>query len=225
MKSIPFLAKTATFTIAATLASQALAMSADELAATRSSAEHGNAAAQMLLGVAYLDGDAGLPVDPKEGARWLEQAALQGNTYAADRLGDLHAHGTGVEKNTKLSADWHEWAARGYDAGSASASIWQMLEHAGYTQDRMLSEQALRKLAGDGDAEAQFRLAENYEHGHGGEPRDIQAAIHWLQLAAEQNHAEAMASLARIYGQGAPNVAIDARAADYWSERARSAAR
>lgn len=258
----------------------AWALSATELAATRSRAEQGNASAQMLLGLAYLHGDAGAEGAPGTGIHWLEQAALQGNAYAAHRLGDQYASGQAVPQNWPLAMDWYRRAARRNDAeaqfklariylegqggpanperagfwlakaaaaGNAEAEVlltrlepgesaaaspvsraWRDLMRAVpavATSDRALSIQALQQLAGDGDADAQYRLAQRYRLGQGGTPRDMTAARLWLTRAAEQGHGDAMRVLADLYAQGSDSMAADARTADYWNQQAKAAVR
>ena len=58
--------------------------------------------------------------------------------------------------------------------------------------------QELRPLAEQGDAWAQYFLADMYQRGLG-VPKDVTEVIKWLRLAAEQRHVESMIGLASIY--------------------------
>src|SRR6476620_11960473 len=60
---------------------------------------------------------------------------------------------------------------------------------------------SLRKLAGQGDAEAQSRLGYMYYQGQG-VPQDYAAALKWYRLAADQGNAEAQFDLAFMYYEG-----------------------
>lgn len=270
--------------------SAARAMTPQDLVMTRNVAERGNAAAQVLLAIAYLNGDGGLASDPRQAAHWFEKAALQGNGYAESRLGDLYEEGLGVEANPKVAADWRERAARrgnidaqlklgrmylrglgvkqdfraarnwlqqaadggdseaayllsdlyrhglGGPEDQAAAGNWLSrsanlgyleaikLVHAirsfGQHFDRTLSREGLRRLASDGDADAQYQLGLHCEAGSGGEPRDILQAVDWFRRAGAQGNQPAMRALAQIYSGGRDGIAADPAAARQWAERA-----
>ncbi len=63
----------------------------------------------------------------------------------------------------------------------------------------------LRRLADQGDAQAQFELGFKYAHGQG-VSRDDQEAVRWFRLAAEQGFAKAQYNLGFRYvvGKGVP---------------------
>lgn len=264
----------AALTAGCILTAPARAMTADELAATRHSAEQGSASAQMLLGMAYLRGEAA--GSPAEGLHWLEQAALQGNAYAARQLGDEYAGGGHATRNPALAADWYaraagrddaeaqfrlgrlyldsgsgitdkaaarRWLAKAAGNGHAGAAyllasaftpaaggehpladLWRSLEElSGHSRsaNRPLSSTALRKLASDGDAEAQYLLALDYRDGHGGLPRDANAALDWLGKSAAGGYRPAMDTLARLHGAASSDsIARDKPTAAHWQARA-----
>lgn len=166
------------------------AMNPEELAMTRQAAENGSASAQVLLAIAYLDGDAGLLKDAKLAAQWLERAALQGNGYAEGRLADLYADGIGVAKSPKIAADWRERAARRSNV-EAQFKLGEMyLEGIGVAQDRQRAREWLQKAAEDGNREAAYLLARMYSEGLGG-PKDPALAEHWLYRSAVRGFAGA----------------------------------
>ena len=266
------------------------AMNPEELAMTRQAAESGSASAQVLLAIAYLNGDANLVKNPRFAAQWFERAALQGNAYAEGRLADLYAEGNGVDWNLKVAADWRERAARRgnvdaqfklgqmylegmgviqdrerarewlqsaaedghreaayllarmYREGLGGAEDQAMAEHwlyksavrgyaaaedllgwiksFGHTYDKTVSREALRRLAEDGDAEAQYQLGLRCYLGKGGEKRDLPQAIKWFERAAVQGQLMAMRNLAQILARGENGLPADPQAAKSWAERA-----
>ncbi|MCX7173653.1 MAG: tetratricopeptide repeat protein [Proteobacteria bacterium] len=266
------------------------AMNPDELSMTRQAAENGSASAQVLLAIAYLNGDAGLIKDGKLAALWFERAALQGSGYAEGRLADLYADGNGVAKNLKIAADWRERAARrgnvdaqfklgqmylegmgvaqdrqrarnwlqsaaeegnreaayllarmyreglGGPEDQALADHWlyksalggygaaedtlSWIKSFGHTYDKTVSHEAVRRLAEDGDVEAQYQLGLRCYLGKGGEKRDLPQAVKWFERAAAQGQVMAMRNLAQILGRGEHGLPPDPRAAKAWIERA-----
>src|SRR5256884_1282061 len=76
---------------------------------------------------------------------------------------------------------------------------------------------ALQKLAGAGNAEAQYMLAVFYLNGVNG-PRDPAQAKSWLEKSAGQGNARAAFSLAHLFAESDPP---DPQAAEHWLARAR----
>ena len=276
-------------------AGSTLALSPQDLPMVSRSAERGNDASQVLLAVAYLNGDGGLRRDPAQAAHWFELAALQGNAYAQERIGDLYESGEGVGANATLAFDWRLKAAqrgnmqaqvklaRMYLAGTGTARdedqarAW--LERAAvegsaeaqYLLGRMVHESpdsvahraealtwleraakqgyeqaigllnlirsigyevdagwhhhapALAKLAADGDPEAQYQLAQRYEHGANGTTRDPAQAVRWYTAAAGYGHRPSMLALSQMLETGA-GVPRDPAAARECAERAAASA-
>lgn len=64
----------------------------------------------------------------------------------------------------------------------------------------------LKLRAAQGDPDAQFTLAKNYEAGRGGLPKDYGQAYHWYLLSANQKDPWAQASLGLLcrFGKGVP---------------------
>jgi len=80
-------------------------------------AEHGDAKAQLVLGVAYEDGR-GLPQNYGEAAKWYRKAADKGDAGAQYFLGGMYMKGRGVPQDYTEAAKWYRKAAR---QGNASA--------------------------------------------------------------------------------------------------------
>jgi hypothetical protein len=76
----------------------------------------------------------------------------------------------------------------------------------------------LRKLAGQGDADAQWQMGVRFHNGEG-VPHDDAQAIQWFRRAAEQGHVTAQATLGAYYwaGRGVPQ---DLSQAYFWSSLA-----
>lgn len=246
-----------------------LALGADELTLIVPAAEFGADASQVLLAIAWLNGDGGLVRDPVRAAHWFEQAALQGNAYAEERLGDLYEQGLGVPLNLRLAFDWRlkaadrgdveaqlkvgrmyqqgagvakdldraiDWYQRAATEGSVEAQhllaglhhygrdveveqaatrswfeeaaqrgyqgvtrLLNLIENFTYRIDEVWHKRlpGLRKLAEDGDVEAEYQLARRYESGRGGVEKDAAAALEWYRRAAAGGHRMAKQVLAQ----------------------------
>ena len=78
----------------------------------------------------------------------------------------------------------------------------------------------LRALAEQGDASAQFLLADLYENGRGGVPQDDGEAVAWYRKAAEQGHVSAQFDLGDMYANGRGVPQDDAEAARWYRKAA-----
>src|SRR5262245_9634805 len=65
---------------------------------TRPLAEHGDASAQVVLGVMYAQGQ-GVPQNYAEALKWFREAAEHGETTAQVNLGLMYAQGQGVPQD------------------------------------------------------------------------------------------------------------------------------
>ena len=74
--------------------------------------------------------------------------------------------------------------------------------------------------ANSGDAIAQNNLGYNYLYGLNGYKRDINKAIKYLNMAAEQEQVNAMTTVGWIYFTGEFGAPKDNEEAIYWNERA-----
>ena len=101
-----------------------------DLKSLKALAEKGDVRAQCNLGLMYVQGQ-GVVQDSKEAVYWYQKAADQGFTDAQVSLAWMYHHGDGVKKDDKEAAKW--W--------SKAVAVF-------------------RKAADQGDAKAQFKLAE-----------------------------------------------------------------
>jgi uncharacterized protein len=82
----------------------------------RPEAEQGDPAAQLNMGLLYLDGH-GVPQDLAEAAKWFRRAAEQGNTEAQHELGALYGSGQGVRRDYVEAYKWMNICAASGKAG------------------------------------------------------------------------------------------------------------
>lgn len=75
-------------------------------------ATDGEPRAQLMLGLAYQNGQYELPRDHQTAALWFGRAARAGDTYAAALLGDAYAAGDGVAKDSAAAQQWWGQAAQ-----------------------------------------------------------------------------------------------------------------
>lgn len=185
-------------------------------------ARRGNVDAQFKLGQMYLEG-MGVTADRQRARSWLQSAAEEGNREAAYLLARMYREGLGGPVDQALADHWlYKSALGGYGAAEDMLS-W--IKSFGHTYDKTVSHEAVRRLAEDGDAEAQYQLGLRCYLGKGGEERDLPQAVKWFERAAAQGQVMAMRNLARILGRGEQGQPADARAAKAWSERADKAGR
>ncbi len=116
-------------------------------------AEQGNAGAQTMLGIMYLQGQ-GVAPDLALAARWLRAAAAQGNAQAQYRLAMMHLAGDGVVQDPAAAATLLRTAA---EQGLAEAQVnlaAMLYQGIGVTRDLRLSYLYAALAARQGNAEA-----------------------------------------------------------------------
>ena len=147
-------------------------------------ADQGNAKAQEMVGRMYEQGQ-GVAQNYGEVFKWYRLAANQGNADAQFSLGEMYRTGQGVAQN---------------DAEAESAL---QIVRPSVLVACVLAElaTACRKVAEQGDASAQYRLAVMYKNGEG-VPQNYPEAEKWYRKAADQGYAPAQFSLAFLYEQG-----------------------
>jgi len=184
-------------------------------------ASRGNVEAQFKLGRMYLEG-AGVARDRTRAISWLQRAADDGSGDAAYFLAKMYREGLGGPQDKALADHWaYKSSVQG---GNGRADLIRLIRNFGHTDDRTVSGAALRRLAEDGDAAAQYKLGMRCFLGRDGEMRDPAQAMTWLKRAAEQGQPEAMRALAHLLAAGENGVPADPAAAGYWAARADRAA-
>jgi localization factor PodJL len=162
-------------------------------------ATSGNAKAEVLLGLEYVDGD-GEPVNEAEGAKWLERAAFQGEDVAAYRLGTLYERGQGVPADPAKAALWYAVAARAGNRKAMHNLAVAYAQGAGVQKDLPTAAQWFSRAAALGLADSQFNVAVLYERGMG-VPQSLADAYKWYAIAAAQGDTESKTRLEALDSQ------------------------
>ena len=166
-------------------------------------AEAGNAIAQTVLGLDYVDGS-GVTVNEAEGARWLERAAQQGQPVAEYRLGTLYERGRGVPADAKQAAAWYAAAAKAGNRKAMHNLAVAYVQGSGVQKNLTSAAQWFAKAAELGLRDSQFNLAVLYERGMG-VPQSLTDAFKWYAVAASQGDAESKARITALSSQIGPD--------------------
>lgn len=195
-----------------------------------------DAEARFALGALWESGAAGLPVNRAEAAQWYALAAAQGVAAAHHALGRLaeagadekqalmhyragaeggdaaaqHALGRLLGDPLRTSAERLEarqWAMRATAAGHPAA----LLEWAAglAEQEQPLADEAMRRAAEAGDAQAQARLGDRLLAR--ADAREREQGFAWARRAAAQGHAGALGAVAMAF-LGGRGVAVNVEA-------------
>ena len=178
------------------LASKPAASSADKVAAA---ANQGNATAETIIGLRYLDGQ-GIPADPTQALKWLQKAADAGQAVAQYRLGTMYERGQGVAANPTLAAKWYLAAANQGNRKAMHNLAVSYAEGATGKKDMAESARWFSKAAALGLSDSQFNLAVLYERGDG-VPQSLIDAYKWYSIAAAAGDAESRTRLSVLQTQ------------------------
>jgi len=162
-------------------------------------ASSGNAKAEEILGLQYIDGD-GEPLNEAEGAKWLERAALQGEAVAAYRLGTLYERGQGVPADPAKAVQWYSTAAKAGNRKAMHNLAVAYAQGTGVQKDLATAAQWFGRAAALGLADSQFNLAVLYERGMG-VPQSLTNAYKWYAIAASQGDVESKTRLEALSSQ------------------------
>ncbi len=162
-------------------------------------ANAGNARAELIVGLKYLDGD-GVPANDKEAAKWLDRAAQAGEPVAQYRLGTMYERGRGVTADPIKAVRWYQAAAALGNRKAMHNLAVAYAEGTGVKKDLTEASRWFSKAANLGLADSQFNLAVLYERGLG-VPQSLLDAYKWYAVAAAQGDAEAKARIDAITTQ------------------------
>lgn len=180
-------ARIAVFFIESLCFGSSFAMDSSSVAALSRLAEQGADTSQVLLAIAYLNGESHVSRDPAKAAFWFEQAAIQGNPYAEERLGDLYADGVGVAQNLRLAYDWRLKAARRGSPDAQFKVATMLREGIGVERNMEQAIHWFHRSAVEGNPEAQFAL--NHLHQYGTDRELDQAAGRsWFEESARRSY-------------------------------------
>ncbi len=162
-------------------------------------ANGGNAKAQLLVGLKYLDGD-GVAVDEGAAAKWLQRAADQGEPIAQYRLGTLFERGHGVATDAPKAVRLYEAAARQGNRKAMHNLAVAFAEGTGTPKNYNEAAHWFGRAAALGLADSQFNLAVLYERGLG-VPQSLTEAFKWYAIAATQGDNESKARVVALTTQ------------------------
>ncbi|KAK0618310.1 hypothetical protein B0T17DRAFT_495760 [Bombardia bombarda] len=187
-------------------------------------AKHGHAESAYRTALCYEFGW-GCRKDAAKAVQWLRTAAAKRHPGAMTRLGKACLSGDLGEKRYREGVKWLKLATESADTiYNAAPYHLGCLYETGYGDDIFLDESYAAELftqAADlGNAEANFRMGDAYEHGRLNCPRDPALSVHFYTGAAERGHAVAMMGLCAWYMVGAePILEKDEEEAYEWARK------
>ena len=144
--------------------------------------------ANYFVASAY-DFGKGVEQDAEQAFFYYQLSAEQGHETAQSNLGDCYIAGLGTEKNYELALYWYQKAAERGDVHSQTNLGIMYLNGEGTEKNHKMAFKFLQLAAEAGYPRGQFNLAEIYRDGSEVTPKDINVALHWFTLSAEQGYA------------------------------------
>lgn len=164
-------------------------------------AEEGMYEAQFMMGNMYYN-DEGIDKDLDKALHWYHLAAEQGYQEAQFMLGNMYYQGEGTSQDRAVAMKWYQLAAK--QGHTDAKDILYKRKSQIYSKGNITQT---RKLAEHGDASAQYELGTHWFDNE--EIYDVEEAIHWFKLAADQGHTLAQVRLGDIYYNGVQALTMD----------------
>ena len=197
------------------LARQDYAAAAEAL---RPQAARGDAAAQLSLGLLYLNGQ-GVAQDFGEAKKWFGKSADQGNDQAETNLAALYVQGRGVKQDYTEARKWLSKAVV-KDNLAASRMLGQLvMKGLGGKQDTAEAIRIFQSAVDKGDAESARILALFYIEGVS-VAKDYVEGAKWLAKAASMGDLAAADQLGAFFHNGIGVNKSDLAAIRLWSQAA-----
>ncbi|KAL3157325.1 hypothetical protein ABBQ32_011809 [Trebouxia sp. C0010 RCD-2024] len=156
---------------------------------------------QRMLGYGQLGG-VDMEADAAAALQHFQEAAGQGDPYAAFNLGYMHMRGVGTPPNATAAKAYFEDAARhGLPSAYNGLGVLHYEGQAGAPVDYVAARQAFETGALLGDPDAMFNLGTIYAGGHGVETNHSLAHEHYLD-AHDAGHWRAPHALAITHQRG-----------------------
>jgi len=166
--------------------------------------------AMYELAVRKREGSHGVEQDVKDGYRWLIKAAEHGYVPAMALVADALFFGEGVDENPRRAIDWAAQAASA-NYTYAKVQLGLYYDYGRWVRDKQTGERKPTSLdpdytqavlwwgraAEDGDARAQYLLAQMMETGSGLPSPQPEVAERYYRLAAHGGYEDAEYELAR----------------------------
>jgi len=154
-------------------------------------AQDNDAGAQLLYGLAYLEGRDGLQPDAKKAVYWLRRSARMGNAYAQLMLGKAYAEGKGVTEDRNHAVKWWRESAEKDNAEAQFLLGKAFLQGQGIAKSTGKALSWLEKSAEKNNKDAQFLLGKLRLEGKA-VTKDETIAQSWLTRAAALGHQDAI---------------------------------
>ena len=151
----------------------------------------GDSGAQLLYGLALLEGRYALKPDYPAAVKWLKKSAQAGNHYAQLVLANCYAEGKGVEKNPQQAVQWWQKSADGDNAKAQYHLGQAYLDGLGVKHDAKKAIDWLTLSAEAGNAHAQYLIGKMYHEGYV-VAQNHKFAKNWLSRAASNGHTDAI---------------------------------
>lgn len=162
-------------------------------------ADQGNAEAQALLAIAYRNGR-GVPQDYKKAIELLQKSAKQQNADAYKQLAFTSLFGLGITSKEETTQKLFEKAVEMKEPTSTIFMDYCKTNSISLENGPAIIKQ-LADSAKNGDATAQFLMAECFSDGYGMK-MDEKGMVAYYTMAAKQNYAPALTALSWIYEMG-----------------------
>ena len=169
------------------------------LSAKRRLAKQGEGEAQLMLGVAYANGDSGVKQDFEQSFYWFRQAADNGVVEAQWQLGLSYLRGDGTKKDSVKGFSWIKKAAEGGQIEAQNqVGVFYYLGMEGIEKNTAEAIKWYEKAAYKGFAAAQYNLGNIFAFCKDVE-ENMPLAVSWWSKSAEQGHQDAQYNLGFYY--------------------------
>ena len=148
----------------------------------------------------------------------LLNAAIAGDSKAQFRIGRMHFHGKGVNKNYGAAIKWFEKAAMGGHNLAQYSMGMMYYDGNGVEKDYKEAIKWFEKAAHLGNGSAQYNMGMMYIKGEGVK-QNFEEAFKWIKKSAEQGNIYAQFSLGLMYSNG-DGVKTDYKEARKWMKKA-----
>ena len=172
-------------------------------------ADKGDAEAQYLLGVAYLNGWE-VEQNPSVAVKWLYKSAQKGNAKAQVQIGTLLETGEVLPLNIDEAVSWYRKAANQDNLYAQQMLGMIYLLGRGVPKNVSESMRWFRKAAEQGDDSAQMVLGAIYSGGNGVLKDEIEA-LAWFNVAAVTGSQEAITYRGALEDRLGPQLSIKAQ--------------
>ena len=187
-------------------------------------ANTGDADAQYKLAYYYLntcridaDGTA-MPLNEKEGIKWLRKAAKQEHAEAMCELGRAYQNGRGVPEDKEEAVRWFRKSVEHGNAAALCALAQCYFDGLGVPEDKMEAVKLFRQAAEQGFPNGMYQLGHCYFKGEG-VPEDKVEAVKWFRKCAELGFFPGQYMLGKCYYNG-EGVLQDKTEAILWYRKA-----